>query len=303
MYYLFRPLLFLITFATKIRMMENLYDRVTESKEYIRSFVKTGADRAIILGTGFGDYTHSLTDQVEIPYKDIPHFPVSTVQSHSGKLVFGYKSGIPLVIMSGRFHYYEGYSAKELTFPVRVFKALGIKHLIMTNAAGGINPHFDEGDIVIINDHINLMPDHPLRGANDDRLGLRFPDMLNAYDAEEIKKFQDIGKKANINIKNGVYLGLQGPSLETPAEYRMAHILGADLIGMSSVPEVIVARHEGMTVTAFSIVSNVCFPASNISVTTVEDVIAVVNKSAVNLQKIFNKYFEKLFNDRTNHPS
>jgi purine-nucleoside phosphorylase len=284
-------------------MMENLYDRVAESIEYIRSLVKTGADHAIVLGTGLGDYADSLTDQVEIPYKDIPNFPVSTVQSHTGKLIFGYKSGIPLVIMSGRFHYYEGYSAKELTFPVRVLKALGIKHLIITNAAGGINPHFAEGDIVIINDHINLMPDHPLRGANDDRLGLRFPDMLNAYDAEEIKKFQDIGKKANISIKNGVYLGLQGPSLETPAEYRMAHILGADLVGMSSVPEVIVARHEGMTVTAFSIVSNVCFPSSNISVTTVEDVIAVVNKSAVNLQKIFNKYFEKLFNDRTNHPS
>jgi purine-nucleoside phosphorylase len=281
--------------------MKALYDQIEESKKFIQSYVRTGADHAIILGTGLGDFGNTLTDRIEIPYSNIPYFPVSTVQGHSGKLIFGYKGGIPLIIMSGRFHYYEGYSARELTFPVRVLKALGVSHLIITNAAGGINPHFAEGEIVIINDHINMMPDHPLRGENDDRLGLRFPDMLHAYDPVEIKNFMDISKSANITIRSGVYLGLQGPSLETPAEYKMAHILGADLVGMSSVPEVIVARHAGMKVTAFSIVSNVCYPPSEITETTVEDVIAVVNKSAINLQKILNKYFDKYFNDRTNH--
>lgn len=280
--------------------MNELYDRVNESAEYIRSLVKTGADHAIILGTGLGDFGNSLTDRFEIAYEDIPYFPTSTVQSHSGKLIFGYKSGIPVIALSGRFHYYEGYSAKELTFPVRVLKALGISHLFLTNAAGGINPQYKEGDIVIIKDHINMMPDHPLRGHNDERLGLRFPDMLHAYDPEEIMIFENLAKKANIKLRTGVYLGLQGPSLETPAEYKMAHILGADLVGMSSVPEVIVARHENLKVTAFSIVSNVCFPSSAITKTTVEAVISVVNGSAVHLQKLLNKYFDQHINGQSN---
>lgn len=274
-----------------------MYDMVHECAAYILSKVKTGADHAIILGTGLGDFAKTLTDSISIPYTDLPHFPVSTVESHEGKIVFGYKHNVPIIILSGRFHYYEGYSAKELTLPVRVLKALGIKHLIITNAAGSVNPFFVEGDIILIKDHINMMPDHPLRGPNNDRLGLRFPDMLHAYDPQENLIFEKIAQKSNIGLKSGVYLGLQGPSLETPAEYKMAHIIGADLVGMSSIPEVIVARHAGLKVTGFSIVSNICFPSSNITKTTVEDVISVVNKAAVSLQKLLNKYFEQYPDD------
>jgi purine-nucleoside phosphorylase len=276
------------------KSMTDLYEKVNESADYIRSLVKTGADSAIILGTGLGDFASVVKDQISIPYAEIPYFPTTTIQSHTGRLIFGYLSDIPVIVSSGRFHYYEGYSATELTFPVRVLKALGITHIIFTNAAGGINPHYTEGDLVLVDDHINLMPQHPLRGHNDERLGLRFPDMMQAYDKETNRIFKKLASELNIPIKSGVYLGLQGPSLETPAEYKMAHILGADLVGMSTIPEVIVARHGGMKVTVFSIVSNVCFPQSVLTETTVEDVISVVSKSAGKLQKLLNKYFEKV---------
>jgi purine-nucleoside phosphorylase len=274
--------------------MTSLYEQVQESAQYIQSLVKTGADHAIVLGTGLGGFAESITDQITIPYGDIPHFPTSTVQSHSGQLIFGYKSGVPIIAMSGRFHYYEGYSAAALTFPIRVMQAMGIQHIILTNAAGGINPHYQEGDIVIIQDHINMMPDHPLRGPNEERFGPRFPDMMQAYDGATIQAFQKYAEDMKIALKIGVYLGLQGPSLETPAEYKMAHILGADVVGMSTIPEVIVARHCGMMVTAFSIVSNVCFPKSVITETTVDEVIAVVNKSAGQLKRLLDRYFEKI---------
>lgn len=274
--------------------MTSLYDKVQESAASILSRVKTGANHAIVLGTGLGQFAESITNQIAIPYHEIPHFPTSTVQSHSGKMIFGYKSGVPIIALSGRFHYYEGYAAAELTFPIRVMKALGIQHLILTNAAGGINPHYKEGDLVIIEDHINMMPDHPLRGQNDERFGPRFPDMMQAYDKESIASFHKYASDLKINLKNGVYLGLQGPSLETPAEYKMAHILGADLVGMSTIPEVIVARHCGLTVTAFSIVSNVCFPKSVLTETTVDEVIKIVNQSAGQLEKLLDRYFEKM---------
>lgn len=274
--------------------MGSLFDKIQESKKYIDSILDHDAKIAIVLGTGLGDFAHSLTDIVEIPYSDIPHFPVSTVESHHGKMVFGYKSGIPVVVMAGRFHYYEGYSAAELTFPIRVLKALGVEKMIMTNAAGGINPHYHEGDIVQVTDHINLMPDHPLRGYNDERLGLRFPDMLQAYDGKLIQKFQQLATDLDISLRQGVYLGLQGPSLETPAEYKMAHILGADILGMSTIPEVIVAKHAGIRVAVFSIVSNVCFPKSALTETTVEAVISTVMKSVGQLQRLLDAYFEEM---------
>lgn len=273
--------------------MVSLFDKIQESKQYIDSILDHDAKIAIVLGTGLGDFAHSLTDIVEIPYSDIPHFPVSTVESHQGKLIFGYKSGIPIIVMAGRFHCYEGYTAAEVTFPIRVLKALGINTIVLTNAAGGINPHFKEGDIVQVTDHINLMPDHPLRGPNDERLGPRFPDMMQAYDTELITEFKNIGEKLNINIQSGVYLGLQGPSLETPAEYKMAHILGADLVGMSTIPEVIVAKQQEMKVAVFSIVSNICFPKSVLTETTVEEVISVVRRSSMKLCKILDEYFDK----------
>jgi purine-nucleoside phosphorylase len=272
--------------------MVSLFDKIQESKTFIDHILTNQAKIAVVLGTGLGDFAHSLTDTVEIPYSDIPHFPISTVESHHGKLVFGLKSGVPVVVMAGRFHYYEGYSAAQLTFPIRVLKVLGVEQMIMTNAAGGINPHYHEGDIVQVTDHINLMPDHPLRGQNDARLGLRFPDMLQAYDKEMIQKFQQLAYELEISLRQGVYLGLQGPSLETPAEYKMAHILGADILGMSTIPEVIVAKHAGIKVAVFSIVSNVCFPKSALTETTVEAVIATVMKSVGKVQRLLDAYFE-----------
>lgn len=274
--------------------MISLFDKIQESKTYIERILIPEAKIAVVLGTGLGDFAQSLTDIIEIPYSEIPHFPVSTVASHQGKLVFGYKSGVPVVVMAGRFHYYEGYSAAEITFPMRVLKALGVEKMILTNAAGGINPHFNEGDIVQVTDHINLMPEHPLRGFNDERLGLRFPDMLQAYDAEMILSFGKIADTLGLSLKQGVYLGLQGPSLETPAEYKMARIMGADILGMSTIPEVIVAKHAGIKVAVFSIVSNVCFPKSAITETTVEAVIATVMKSVGRLQLLFDAYFERM---------
>ncbi|MBK7809048.1 MAG: purine-nucleoside phosphorylase [Saprospiraceae bacterium] len=274
--------------------MISLFDKIQESKTYIERILIPEAKISVVLGTGLGDFAQSLTDIIEIPYSEIPHFPVSTVASHQGKLVFGYKSGVPVVVMAGRFHYYEGYSAAEITFPIRVLKALGVEKMILTNAAGGINPHFNEGDIVQVTDHINLMPEHPLRGFNDERLGLRFPDMLQAYDAEMILSFGKIADNLGLSLKQGVYLGLQGPSLETPAEYKMARIMGADILGMSTIPEVIVAKHAGIKVAVFSIVSNVCFPKSAITETTVEAVIATVMKSVGRLQLLFDAYFERM---------
>lgn len=274
--------------------MISLFDKIQESKTYIERILIPEAKISVVLGTGLGDFAQSLTDIIEIPYSEIPHFPVSTVASHQGKLVFGYKSGVPVVVMAGRFHYYEGYSAAEITFPMRVLKALGVEKMILTNAAGGINPHFNEGDIVQVTDHINLMPEHPLRGFNDERLGLRFPDMLQAYDAEMILSFGKIADNLGLSLKQGVYLGLQGPSLETPAEYKMARIMGADILGMSTIPEVIVAKHAGIKVAVFSIVSNVCFPKSAITETTVEAVIATVMKSVGRLQLLFDAYFERM---------
>ncbi|MBK9736026.1 MAG: purine-nucleoside phosphorylase [Saprospiraceae bacterium] len=274
--------------------MPSLYEKIEESAHYLSDRIPLVAKTAVVLGTGLGDFVDSISNKIEIAYDDIPYFVVSTVQSHSGKFIFGYKSGVPIIVMAGRLHYYEGYSTAEITFPIRVLKALGVENIIMTNASGGINAHFTEGDIVIVTDHINLMPDNPLRGKNDERLGPRFPDMLHAYDESLIKKFHSIGEKINIKLQYGVYLGLQGPSLETPAEYRMAHILGADLVGMSTIPEVIVAKHSGMKVCVFSIVSNVCFPKSALTETTLEEVIMVVNRSSGKLMEILDHYFEFL---------
>lgn len=275
-------------------MEKDIFGKIEESLGFLKSVFRDVPRFGLVLGTGLGKYAGTFDDVISVPYSEIPHFPVSTVDSHAGKLIFGRKYGIPVLMMSGRFHYYEGYSARELTLPVRVIKAMGAGHLILTNAAGSVHPHYREGDLAIITDHINMMPDHPLRGPNDIRLGPRFPDMMHAYDREAILTYRDMAKKMNLTLRESVYLGLQGPSLETPAEYRMAHILGADLVGMSTIPEVIVARHEDMKVTAFSIVSNVCFPGSVLTETTLEEVIRVVERSASGLSVLLDKYFETL---------
>jgi purine-nucleoside phosphorylase len=274
-------------------MEEILYTKIQEAAQYIsnRSGIRK-ISKGIILGTGMGDFSAYMEDVQTIPYDDIPYFIKGSVESHSGHLVTGYIGGMPLAVLSGRLHYYEGYSAKEVTFPVRVLQALGIKELIITNAAGAVNPHFEEGDLVLISDHINLQPDHPLRGENDMRLGLRFPDMMCAYDTVALDQVTRIASDLGIGIRKGVYLSLQGPSLETPAEYRMANILGADLVGMSTVPEVLVARHGQTKVLAVSVVSNVCFPKSRLTETTVQEVISVVKKAADKVHKLLVHYIK-----------
>lgn len=270
-----------------------LYTQVEEAASYIRTKTGFKGTYAIILGTGLEDAIRDITIDKELLYEDIPFFSRSTVKSHAGKLITCKIAGVEVLVMKGRLHFYEGYSMKEVTFPIRVMKALGVNHLIISNAAGGINPHYTEGDIVLIEDHINLLPEHPLRGENEDRWGVRFPDMMRAYDQESISQIQNLAELHNLHIRKGVYLALQGPSLETPAEYKMAHILGADLVGMSTVPEVIVARHSGMKVTAFSIVSNVCFPKSQLTETTVDEVIAVMKSASDKIACILEDYFTR----------
>ncbi len=210
----------------------------------------------IILGTGLGALVKEIIVQFVIPYKDIPYFPLSTVEGHSGKLIFGELGGKQVVVMQGRFHYYEGYNMQQITFPVRVMKALGIKSLCVSNACGGMNPNFKVGELMIIADHINLFPDNPLIGKNHESLGPRFPDMSAVYDKEYIQLAKLIGSENNIPLSEGVYAGLTGPCFETPAEYRYLWRLGADVVGMSTVPEVIVAKHAGLKVFGISIVTD-----------------------------------------------
>ena len=223
--------------------------------EFLRGKMTTSPETAIILGTGLGSLVNEITDKYEIEYKDIPNFPLSTVEGHSGKLIFGKLGNKEIMAMQGRFHFYEGYSMKEVTFPVRVMRELGIKTLFVSNAAGGMNPDFIIGDLMIINDHINFFPEHPLRGKNIP-YGDRFPDMSAAYDKSLIAMAKEIAAEKGIRIVEGVYLGTQGPTFETPAEYRMFHRMGGDAVGMSTVPEVIVARHCGIRVFGISVITD-----------------------------------------------
>jgi purine-nucleoside phosphorylase len=266
-------------------MMEQ-YNQIQEAIAFIRQVADFQPITGVILGTGLGDFTRKIDIVAEIDYRDIPHFPISTVESHKGKLIFGYVAQQPIVCMAGRFHYYEGYTMQQVTFPVRVLKFLGVSQLWITNVAGGTNADYEAGDLVFVNDHINTQPENPLRGANDERLGPRFPDMLHTYDKALIKKALNICKKNNYRAHEGIYLALQGPNLETPAEYRYINRIGADLVGMSTVPEVIVAKHSGLKVFVISIVSNKCFPIESITETTLEEVIAVASVAAEKMENV-----------------
>ncbi|MBP3844531.1 MAG: purine-nucleoside phosphorylase [Prevotella sp.] len=232
-----------------------MYAKIQETASWLKGKMTTSPKTAIILGTGLGQLASEITDKIEIPYTEIPNFPVSTVEGHSGKLIFGKLGGIDIMAMQGRFHFYEGYSMKEVTFPVRVMYELGIKTLFVSNAAGGMNPHFKIGDLMIITDHINFFPEHPLRGKNFPT-GPRFPDMHETYDKKLIQLAADIAFEKKIRITYGVYLGLQGPTFETPAEYKMYHLMGADAVGMSTVPEVIVAHHCGIRTFGVSVITD-----------------------------------------------
>lgn len=269
---------------------ETFFKNIEQSANYIQKQIEGRSPKiAIMMGTGLSSIVDDLDNPIPINYKTIPHFPQSTVQSHRGKLVFGHLNGIEVIILAGRWHYYEGYSTKELTFPIRVVKQLGIETILFTNVSGSVNENYNAGDLVVIKDHINFIPDHPLRGQNDSRLGPRFPDMLNTYDKDLRSKFKSVAQEMNIKIHEGVYLALQGPSLETPAEYGFIHTVGGDMVGMSTVPEVIVAKHAGLTIGAVSIISNVCFPPEKITETTIESVIEVAHQSSKKLNEVLKK--------------
>lgn len=274
--------------------MENLILKLEETTRFIQGRMPFEPEIGIILGTGLGNLAEEIDIRNEIPYQDIPNFPLSTVESHSGKLLFGYLSGKPVVAMQGRFHYYEGYSLQQVTFPVRVMKRLGVQKLFISNAAGGMGKHLEKGDLLIIDDHINLHPDNPLRGKNYDELGPRFPDMSRAYDKDLISLAIEIGRRHHIRCHTGVYAGVTGPNLETKAEYAYLYRIGADAVGMSTVPEVIVAAHCGLSVFAVSVITDIGFPPERVEVVSVEDVIAVAKAAEPNMTFLIKKLIERL---------
>ncbi|MBM7693183.1 purine-nucleoside phosphorylase [Peribacillus deserti] len=233
-----------------------MYEKLNEAADYLKQKFQDAPVIGLILGSGLGVLANEIENEVKIPYEEIPNFPVSTVEGHAGQLVYGDLSGKKVIAMQGRFHFYEGYTMDQVTFPVRVMKLLGVEKIIVTNAAGGVNESFEAGDLMIITDHINFTGTNPLIGPNDNKFGVRFPDMSEAYS----KEYQHIAKKAaaslGLSIKEGIYAGLSGPTYETPAEVRMVRVLGGDAVGMSTVPEVIVARHSGISVLGISCITN-----------------------------------------------
>ena len=244
-----------------------MLQKIKETVNYIQSKINISPSIGIILGTGLGGLVKEIEITSELDYHDIPNFPVSTVSGHSGKLIFGYLGGKSVVAMQGRFHYYEGWSMKEISFPLRVMKLLGIDSVFISNAAGGVNPDFEIGDMMIITDHINLFPDNPLIGINIDEFGTRFPDMSDVYNMDLVRLAVETGLHNKFPIKQGVYVGVTGPTFETPAEYKYMRIIGGDAVGMSTVPEVIVAKHMNMKVFAISIISDLGVAGKIVEVT------------------------------------
>lgn len=270
-----------------------LFDKITETTNFIKGQLGNMPTIGIILGSGLGSLADSLEVEKEIPYHEIPHFPTSTVAGHKGMLSFGKFGGKIVVMMRGRFHYYEGYNMQEVTFPIRVMKQLGVETLIVSNAAGGMNPSYKIGDIMLINDHINLFPEHPLRGPADSRLGVRFPDMSEPYTENLLRLARESASQHNIPVHEGVYIGIQGPTFETRAEYRWLHIIGGDAVGMSTVPEVIVAIHSGMNVLAASIITDLGIQEIAVEVNH-NEVLEAANKAAPKLATIFTSVIKSL---------
>lgn len=267
-----------------------MLEKIKETASYIKERMHTNPETAIILGTGLGSLAGEITEKYEISYQEIPNFPVSTVEGHSGKLIFGKLGNRDIMAMQGRFHFYEGYSMKEVTFPVRVMYELGIKTLFVSNASGGTNPSFHIGDLMIITDHINYFPEHPLRGKNVP-YGPRFPDMSEAYDRDLIRKADAIAAELGIDVQHGVYIGTQGPTYETPAEYKLFRFMGADAVGMSTVPEVIVARHCGIRVFGMSVITDLGVEGKIVEVTHEE-----VQKAADEAQPKMTAIMRELIN-------
>jgi len=258
--------------------MLELYDKIQAAVTEIRSRWTAEPHAGIILGTGLGGLTQKIAVEAAFDYEAIPHFPRSTTPTHRGRLVCGRLQGLPVMAMEGRFHFYEGYSLKEISLPVRVMRALGARLLVVSNACGGMNPNFNCGDIMVIEDHINLMGDNPLIGVNDDRLGPRFPDMSEPYEQKLVGRALEVAQRENIRAHQGVFVAVPGPNLETRAEYRFLRGIGADAVGMSTVPEVIVAVHCGLRVVGFSIVTDMCLP-DELEPANVEKIIAVANEA------------------------
>ncbi len=266
---------------------------IKSTAEFLKNKTQFEPQIGIILGTGLGGLVNEIDIQHEIPYEDIPDFPVSTVEGHSGKLIFGILGGKKVVAMQGRFHFYEGYSMNEVVFPVRVMKYLGVKQMMVSNASGGVNPDFEIGDIMLITDHINLFPTNPLIGPNIKELGPRFPDMSEAYSKKYLKIAETLAKEMNIKIVKGIYAGLSGPTLETPAEYLYVRNIGADAVGMSTVPEVIAARHMNIPCFGVSVITDLGVPGKIVEVTH-EDVQKVAAKAEVILTGLVKKFFQSI---------
>ncbi len=276
--------------------MISLREQIDESLKYIRKHTKMMPEIGIILGTGLGGLVKEIRKEIVLDYDEIPHFPISTVESHHGKLIFGTLAGKKVVAMQGRFHYYEGYSLQQVTFPVRVMSrrfGLGVKTLLISNAAGGMNPQFRRGDLMLITDHINLQGTNPLIGPNDDDFGPRFPDMSEPYSKNLLKLAEKVAAEAKIKVQRGVFVAVQGPNLETRAEYRFLRNIGADAVGMSTVPEDIVAVHMGMNVLGISIITDECFP-DTLKPVSVDEIIAVANKAEPKLTKIMKELVKQL---------
>lgn len=270
-----------------------MLNQINETVKYLQSQTGVQPKVGVILGTGLGGLVNEIEIINTISYEDIPNFPVSTVEGHSGRLIFGKLGGKEVMAMQGRFHFYEGYTLQQCTFPVRVMNAMGVERLIVSNASGGVNPAQEIGEIMIINDHINLFPGNPLIGKNIDELGPRFPDMSDAYDAGMIELAEEIAKELDIRVSQGVYAGLTGPTLETPAEYKMINILGADAVGMSTVPEVIVARHMEIPCFAVSIVTDLGVEGKIVKVSA-QDVIDVANEQEPKMTKIITELIARV---------
>lgn len=266
--------------------MSDTYTLVQETVDFIRSATDFQPRFGIILGTGLSHLADDIQVVQSFRYEEIINFPISTVPSHKGELILGHLDGVPVVAMAGRFHYYEGYSMQEVTFPVRVLKLLGIERLVISNVSGSTNPDYEAGDIVCVRDHINLQPDNPLRGQNDERFGPRFPDMLRTYDRDLNAFALALAQREGIRAHEGVYVALPGPNLETPAEYEFLHRIGGDIVGMSTVPEVLVARHMSLPVFVLSVVSNKSYPIETITETTVEAVIALAQAVEPKMSRI-----------------
>jgi len=265
---------------------------INETANYICNKVKTKPEIGIILGTGLGGLVNKIENQEILEYSEIPNFPVSTVEGHSGRLIFGELGGKKVMAMQGRFHFYEGYDMKQVTFPVRVMKQLNIKYLFVSNASGGVNPDFEIGDLMILRDHINLMP-NPLLGKNNNELGVRFPDMSEAYSKKLIALANESAAELNIKVQHGVYVGTTGPTFETPSEYKYFHIIGGDTVGMSTTPEVIVARHSGIPVFAISIITDLGVEGKIVEVSH-EDVQEVGAAAEVKMTELIKRMLEKI---------